>query len=95
MKKIILTITLVIFAILGLTVLFISFYGVSSGDSYRSDNAMFEKLKNTAVRVEGNKRYLGDASMENRDGFHILHLKGTPYEIGYQHGVLLKEEVLS
>lgn len=28
-----------------------------------------------------------------KDGIRILHLKGTPYEMGLQHGTLLKEEI--
>lgn len=27
------------------------------------------------------------------DGYPVLHLKGTPYEMGFQHGALLKEHV--
>jgi len=84
---------LVILSILIVGLLFISGYGVSSGDSYRPDKAVVEKLKNTELRVEGNKKYFGDAWMESRDGLNTVHLKGTPYEIGYQHGILLKEEV--
>jgi predicted choloylglycine hydrolase len=39
------------------------------------------------VAVEG-KGYL-----ERVDGYPVLHLKGTPDEMGYQHGVLLREHV--
>ncbi len=39
------------------------------------------------VAVEG-KGYL-----ETVDGYRVLHLKGTPQEMGYQHGVLLKEDI--
>ena len=35
----------------------------------------------------------GKGWLEVRDGRRILHLEGTPYEMGYQHGVLLKPEV--
>jgi len=93
MKKTIIVIALVILSILVVGLLFASWYGVSSGDSYRPDKAVVEKMKNTELRVEGSKKYFGDAWMESRDRLNILHLKGTPYEIGYQHGILLKEEV--
>jgi len=33
----------------------------------------------------------GAGWLENIDGYPVLHLKGTPYEIGYQHGALLKQ----
>ncbi len=35
----------------------------------------------------------GRGWLERIDGYPVLHLKGTPYEIGYQHGALLKEDV--
>jgi isopenicillin-N N-acyltransferase like protein len=35
----------------------------------------------------------GDGWLEKIDGALVLHLKGTPYEMGYQHGALLKEQV--
>ena len=33
----------------------------------------------------------GKGWLEKIDGYHVLHLKGSPYEMGYQHGALLKE----
>ncbi|GIX04867.1 MAG: hypothetical protein KatS3mg114_0736 [Planctomycetaceae bacterium] len=35
----------------------------------------------------------GAGWLEKIDGTYVLHLKGTPYEMGYQHGVLLREHV--
>ena len=35
----------------------------------------------------------GKGFLEEIDGYRVLHLKGTPYEMGYQHGVLLKEHI--
>jgi len=35
----------------------------------------------------------GQGWLEKIDGYHVLHLKGTPYEMGYQHGALLKQDV--
>jgi hypothetical protein len=37
----------------------------------------------------------GQGWLEKIDGYAVLHLKGTPYEMGYQHGALLKESVKS
>jgi hypothetical protein len=36
----------------------------------------------------------GGGWLEQRDGIRILHLKGSFYEMGVQHGTLLKDEVL-
>ena len=35
----------------------------------------------------------GQGWLELINGYPVLHLKGTPYEIGYQHGALLKERI--
>lgn len=35
----------------------------------------------------------GKGWLERINGYHVLHLKGTPYEMGFQHGVLLRESV--
>ncbi len=35
----------------------------------------------------------GEGYLENINGLLVLHLKGSPYEMGYQHGTLLKEQV--
>ena len=35
----------------------------------------------------------GDGFLEEIDGYRVLHLKGTGYEMGYQHGVLMKEHI--
>ncbi|MCP6769329.1 hypothetical protein NL529_31225, partial [Klebsiella pneumoniae] len=32
----------------------------------------------------------GAGWLELIDGYPVLHLKGTPYEMGYQHGALMK-----
>jgi len=33
----------------------------------------------------------GDGWLERIDGMMVLHVQGSPYEMGYQHGALLKE----
>src|SRR5262249_35807605 len=35
----------------------------------------------------------GDGFLEEVDGARVLHLKGTPYAMGYQHGALLRDEI--
>lgn len=37
----------------------------------------------------------GQGWLEKIDGYSVLHLKGTHYEMGYQQGALLKEHVLA
>jgi hypothetical protein len=38
-------------------------------------------------------RTQGKAFLEERQGIKIMHLKGAPYERGYQHGALLTKEI--
>ena len=45
-----------------------------------------------AARAETVAR-CGQGWLERIDGYPVLHLKGSPYEIGYQHGALLKQDV--
>lgn len=35
----------------------------------------------------------GRGWLERRNGYLVLHLNGSPYEVGYQHGVLLRDEI--
>lgn len=35
----------------------------------------------------------GAGFLEEVDGYRVLHVKGTPYQMGYQQGVLLKDEI--
>jgi hypothetical protein len=35
----------------------------------------------------------GKGWLEEVDGYRVLHVKGTPYEMGYQQGALLKEDI--
>jgi hypothetical protein len=35
----------------------------------------------------------GQGFLEEVDGYKVLHLKGTPYEMGFQQGALLKQDI--
>jgi isopenicillin-N N-acyltransferase like protein len=35
----------------------------------------------------------GQGWLESINGYRVLHLKGTPFEMGYQHGALLRQSV--
>jgi isopenicillin-N N-acyltransferase-like protein len=41
--------------------------------------------------ADGTIARCGEGWLEEINGYPVLHLKGTPYEMGYQHGALLKE----
>jgi len=35
----------------------------------------------------------GEGFLEEVDGYRVLHVKGTPYEMGFQQGTLLKDDI--
>ncbi len=47
------------------------------------------------IGIQAHERYdpLEGGWIEERDGITILHVSGTNYEMGYQHGFLLKKEI--
>ena len=58
---------------------------ISAFDREISDNELKDSCNVTA--------YLNGGWLEERDGVKILHVSGTNYEMGYQHGYLLREEI--
>ncbi|MFH2066121.1 MAG: C45 family autoproteolytic acyltransferase/hydrolase [Pseudomonadota bacterium] len=64
-----------------------------SGKAYRPADEILEKIYAEKPVHSGNVTKLGDARKEIRDGNILLFLKGTPYEMGFQHGWLLKREI--
>ena len=70
------------------------FIGCShSGLRHVPSQEVLHTLKNEQVRIIDGKRYFGDAWLETRGNLYMIHLKGSPYEIGFQHGVLMSEEI--
>ncbi|HOJ11010.1 MAG TPA: C45 family autoproteolytic acyltransferase/hydrolase [Clostridiales bacterium] len=53
-------------------------------------NISDEALKKAGISLIARE---GKGALLEKDGQRIIVLKGTPYEMGYQHGVLLKDEV--
>lgn len=57
------------------------------------DDGDMSKKNNDKIKIRNGKRYFGDAWMEKRGDLYVIHLKGSSYEVGYQHGILLSEEI--
>lgn len=51
------------------------------------------KIKNSGNAVTVNTESLDGGWLEESDGVKILHISGSYYEMGYQHGYLLKDEI--
>ena len=52
--------------------------------SYAGETSQNSGITNTVARC-------GQGWLETIDGYSVLHLKGSPYEMGFQHGALLRE----
>jgi len=51
---------------------------------------------NAPARAENPSRTIarcGAGFLEEVDGYRVLHVKGTPYEMGYQQGALLRDDI--
>ena len=61
---------------------------------HKDAKAELEKLaaqgEESAPSADDKKRH-GDGWFEEQNGFSILHLKGSPYDMGYQQGMLIKD----
>ncbi len=93
MKKILITIGIVILIAIVGGVVFVTTRTVSDGSDYLPTSDVIEGLSGLSVVEEGAVKRFGNAWVEKRGADYLLHLSGTPYEMGYQHGVLMAEEI--
>ncbi len=54
-----------------------------TSDAYAQNNVLTSSKEET----------LSKARLEEREGIVVLHLSGTPYEMGYQHGAMFKGRI--
>ncbi len=45
------------------------------------------------IAAENGVKRLGPAWLSRHDGIYVLYLEGSPYDMAYQHGALLREEI--
>ena len=45
------------------------------------------------ITVQDGVKHFGPAWLSKHDGVYFLYVEGTDYEMGYQHGVLLRDEI--
>ncbi len=93
MKKAAFTILILIFVLLVFCLYFVRINSVSDGSSFTPEAGVVESLENLEVIEENGVLKLGDASLRREGGNNIIKLKGAPYEMGYQHGRLLADEI--
>jgi acyl-CoA:6-aminopenicillanic acid acyl transferase len=93
MKKVLLTVLVLIIVLVVSCLIFIKVNSVSSGMDYVPEVEVIDALNQLEVTEEGGIKKFGSGSLRREGENNILHLKGTPYEMGYQHGKLLAEEI--
>ncbi len=93
MKRAIIIVLVSIFVLIIAGIIFLSSLGVGDGNRYRPNAKIVAQLKNTNLQTEGDRKVFGPAFMEKKHGLYVLHLEGSPYEVGFQHGALLKDEI--
>lgn len=86
-------ILIILAAVVGLGYVYLQSRVLTTGEEYLPDSKVIERLKVIKVHEKDGVYTFDDARMERRDGNIILHLKGSPYEMGYQHGILLKDDI--
>jgi hypothetical protein len=52
-----------------------------------------EKFINLEITQKDGVKYFGRAKFWEKEGIYIVYLEGTPFEMGYQQGKLLKESI--
>ena len=87
------TIVIILLIITSIAMLFI-WPAVGDGSEYLPNSEELRWLGSTSVEEgEDGRRMFGRGSLERRGDLSILKLRGSPYEMGYQHGVLLRNEI--
>ena len=82
-----------ILVLLAAVLVFAFLPALGSGDRYLPSPEEVNRLKETTTVEEDGRRVFGRGSLEQRDGLYVLRLRGSPYEMGYQHGALLAREI--
>src|SRR5687768_9370876 len=75
--------------------LWVALFGLAGCAYFRVDLQHFLVLSDRITSIEHEKEILSRAKLSwTEDGrIRVLHVQGTPYERGYQHGALLRREV--
>ncbi|RJP72597.1 MAG: hypothetical protein C4532_05890 [Candidatus Abyssobacteria bacterium SURF_17] len=84
---------LVVVLLLG-TVALIVWPILGHGSEYVPNSEEIRWLRSTSVvQDEKGRKAFGRATLERRGGLNVLKLFGSHYEMGYQHGALLRDEI--
>jgi hypothetical protein len=67
---------------------------LGDGRDYLPNSEEVRWLRATSIAEdEKGRKAFGRATLEKRGGLNVLKLFGSPYEMGFQHGALLQEEI--
>ncbi|MBN1882248.1 MAG: tetratricopeptide repeat protein [Deltaproteobacteria bacterium] len=93
MKKAIVVPIVAVILLLVIGCVVVQILTVSDGSAYRPGEEVVTGLKNTELIDTGDERTFGDGWLRVERDNYVLHLSGTPYEMGYQHGILMADEI--
>ena len=93
MKKVLLGILALLVVLLLAGGGYVSLNSVSSGISYKPDQAVVVKLEKERLVFDGDIQRFGSAKKQVVGENTVLYITGSPYEMGFQQGVLLKQEI--
>ncbi|RJP21668.1 MAG: hypothetical protein C4520_09525 [Candidatus Abyssobacteria bacterium SURF_5] len=80
--------------LVGFILIFLIHWPLGDGRAYLPNSEEMRWLESTSVvEDERGRKAFGRATLEVRGGLNVLRLCGSHYEMGYQHGVLLKDEI--
>lgn len=95
MKKALLIVGIIVLVAIVGGIIFVNTRTVSDGSDYLPAREVIEAVTGLSVTEEGGIKRFGDGWVEKRGANYLLHLSGTSYEMGYQHGVLMADEIKS
>jgi isopenicillin-N N-acyltransferase-like protein len=83
-----------IILIIGLAItLFVLISPLGDGGVHRPSQVALTMLLETELVEQGEARLFGGGGLERRDRLYILRLSGSAYEMGFQQGRLLRDEI--
>ncbi len=89
-----LALVILVLLLLLLAVITLVHLAIGDGSAYLPNAEELRWLRSTAVTEdEKGRKAFGRATLERRGGLNVLKLCGSHYEMGYQHGVLLADEI--
>jgi hypothetical protein len=88
------SLVIILIIVTAFLIAFLAHWPLGDGTAYLPNSEELRWLSSlSVVEDEKGRNAFGRASLEIRDGLNVLKLCGSHYEMGYQHGILLREQI--